>query len=281
MNKIKYLLFIVTLGLGVSCGERSRITRGDLIDILTEMHLADATIMEDLYAGELNAIADSLLVYKPILDKYGYTYKDFTQSLVFYSKNPRKLNDLYEDVIANLQEQYDDAKTALFKAQIKQNIWKGDDEFDSPSDIEKYGIPLVLKIKGPGKYIIQMDVAFSKRDSSVFPRFSAVLYSPHPQAPIYLTETMSYVNIPQKTFYRLEVSCTDTLATELRMNLVEYDTAAPFSPHRIPKLEITNFMVRRVALPKPKKTPTPAIPPTPAKTEKKKQPAVTKLRIES
>jgi hypothetical protein len=124
-----------------------------------------------------------------------------------------------------------------------------------------------LKLKGKGKYVIQMDVAFSKRDSSVFPHLSAVLYSPNPKAPIYLSETLSYAILPQKTLYRLEIMNTDTFATELRLNLVEYDTTAPFSPHRIPKMEISNFMIRLLPLPK--------------KNEKERQDSILKAKMDS
>lgn len=251
----------------MSCGDRARISRGDMIHILTEMHLADATVMENLISGTVKVNSDSLSIYEPIFKKYGYTTKDFMKSIFFYSKNPRKLSDLYDDVISALQDRFDEAKSDLLAQQAKQNIWDGTDNYDSPSDIEKYGIPLTLKLKGKGKYVIQLDVAFSKRDSSVFPHLSAVLYSPHPKAPIYLSETLSYAILPQKTLYRIEVLCTDTFATELRMNLVEYDTTAPFSPHRIPKMEISNFMVRLLPLPQ--------------KNEKERQDSILKARMDS
>ena len=251
----------------MSCGERARISRGDMIDILTEMHIADATVMENLMSGNMNVSPDSVAIYEPIFKKYGYTTKDFVKSMFFYSKNPRKLSDLYDDVISELQDKFDKAKTDLLAQESKQNIWDGPDNFDSPSDIEKYGIPLTLKLKGKGKYIIQMDVAFSKRDSSVFPHMTAVLYSPKTKGPVYLPETLSFAVLPQKTLYRMEILCTDTLATELRMNLVEYDTTAPFSPHRIPKMEISNFMVRLLPLPK--------------KSVQERQDSILKVRMDS
>lgn len=267
MRKIKYFLILCCMGSLLSCGERAPISRGDMIEILTEMHTADATVMENLMSGSKPVSPDSVSVYAPIFKKYGYTSRDFVKSMLIYSKNPRDLSDLYDDVISALQEKFDDAKAALLKEQAKQNIWTGDDNFESPSDVEKYGIPITLKLTGKGKYVIQMDVAFSKRDSSSFPRMTAVLYSPHPKAPMYLTETLPYAVLPQKTLYRLEIMCTDTFAKELRINLVEYDTMAPFSPHRIPKMDISNFMIRKL--------------PLPHKGEKERQDSILKVRTDS
>ena len=94
-----------------------------------------------------------------------------------------------------------------------------------------------------------------------------MLFSSKKNAPIYAQQVIPYAKLTQKTFYRLEIVCHDTLATELRMNLAEYDTIPPFSPHRIPKLDISHFMVRYLPLPQ--------------RTEKERQDSVMRRRMDS
>ena len=69
-----------------SCGKRSRvIPRGDMARIYAEMFVIDQRIYFD---REARGMADSLLVYEPIFEKYGYTSDDYRQSMAHYIKDP-------------------------------------------------------------------------------------------------------------------------------------------------------------------------------------------------
>ena len=69
-----------------SCGKKSRvIPRGDMARIYAEMFVIDQRIYFD---REARGMADSLLVYEPIFEKYGYTSDDYRQSMAHYIKDP-------------------------------------------------------------------------------------------------------------------------------------------------------------------------------------------------
>ncbi len=79
-------LFLVTVP--VSCGRENRvIPKGKMAEIYAEMYVLDQWLDDN---RSLRREADTSLVYAPILDKYGYTYDDYLNSVEVYMKDPTR-----------------------------------------------------------------------------------------------------------------------------------------------------------------------------------------------
>lgn len=72
--------------MAVSCGDRARvIPRGKLARIYAEMFIADQWAYSDF---QNRRMADTLLVYEPIFEEYGFTSDDYRRSMEYYIKDP-------------------------------------------------------------------------------------------------------------------------------------------------------------------------------------------------
>lgn len=72
--------------MAVSCGDRAKvIPRGKLAKIYAEMFIADQWAYSDF---QNRRMADTLLVYEPIFEKYGFTSDDYRKSMEYYIKDP-------------------------------------------------------------------------------------------------------------------------------------------------------------------------------------------------
>ena len=92
-----------------SCGEKDRvIPRSRLAEIYAEMLMTDQWIISN--SGNRH-VADTSLVYEPILEKYGYTSADYRKSVDAYMDDPerfsrilRATSELLDKRLAKLQE---------------------------------------------------------------------------------------------------------------------------------------------------------------------------------
>ena len=106
-------IFIATAllcGIFVSCGrdEAKVISRGKLAKIYAEMLVTDQWITE---TPGIRMIADTSLVYEPILEKYGYDSDDYRRSVEHYMNDPERFGrilrttcDILDNKISELEE---------------------------------------------------------------------------------------------------------------------------------------------------------------------------------
>lgn len=89
----RFPAYIVVLALAVglslaSCGKKERvIPREKMAEIYAEMYVLDQWLDDN---RSLRREADTSLVYAPVLDKYGYTYDDYLNSVDVYMKDPTR-----------------------------------------------------------------------------------------------------------------------------------------------------------------------------------------------
>jgi len=89
----RFPAYLVVLALAVglslaSCGKKERvIPREKMAEIYAEMYVLDQWLDEN---RSLRREADTSLVYAPVLDKYGYTYDDYLNSVDVYMKDPTR-----------------------------------------------------------------------------------------------------------------------------------------------------------------------------------------------
>ena len=112
-----------------SCGEKDRvIPRSRLAEIYAEMLMTDQWIISN--SGNRH-VADTSLVYEPILEKYGYTSADYRKSVDAYMDDPerfsrilRTTSELLDKRLVKLQEIKDemDRQEALKKLRESMKI---------------------------------------------------------------------------------------------------------------------------------------------------------------
>lgn len=90
-RSLKYIVLILALVLVPSCRKDSAkvIPRSKLARIYAEMLVTDQWIIS---TPKIRNIADTSLVYDPILEKYGYTPEDYQQSVMYYLNDPERFS---------------------------------------------------------------------------------------------------------------------------------------------------------------------------------------------
>lgn len=91
MKRFPAYLVVLALAVGLSlasCGKKERvIPKENMAEIYAEMYVLDQWLDEN---RSLRREADTSLVYAPVLDKYGYTYDDYLNSVNVYMKDPTR-----------------------------------------------------------------------------------------------------------------------------------------------------------------------------------------------
>lgn len=94
----KLLIVLCGVVLTVGCSRKTIIPDRDLVRISREMFLVNA------YANSEKVDADSLDIYTPILERYGYTQEDFFNTLAnFQKRKSARLGDVIEESIRSLE----------------------------------------------------------------------------------------------------------------------------------------------------------------------------------
>ncbi len=119
MKKIVLLILSVFSIISIACNSGDApegiIPKDEFIEILTEVHIADAVLTEKgLYDRKLKDSTKSY--YNYIFVKHHINRATFDKSLQYYGKNTEEFQQMYNKVIANLKQ-----KSAQFK--IKKSIF--------------------------------------------------------------------------------------------------------------------------------------------------------------
>lgn len=106
------LLLLAAIVLAPSCRRNGPrvIPRGKLAKIYAEMFVTDQWIQN---TPKLRSIADTSLVYEPILEKYGYTSEDYQHSVQHYMDDPER----FSRILRTTGEILDDQIKALKRKQ--------------------------------------------------------------------------------------------------------------------------------------------------------------------
>ncbi len=102
----QYIIFAVTLSMTFfslnSCKkEENIIDENDLAKIYAEMLITDQWINT---VPNLRTVADTSLVYEPILKKYGYTSVEYRNSVEYYLNDPEEFADIMKETIKILDK---------------------------------------------------------------------------------------------------------------------------------------------------------------------------------
>lgn len=110
----KYLIAIILITM-YSCSwvknkEENIIEEKQFVDLLIDIHLADAVVSNEGY----KLINDSVkldLYYDYVLKKHNISRNKFKQTVIYYTKKPNEYNKIYEQVLEKLSKQEEEVKT--------------------------------------------------------------------------------------------------------------------------------------------------------------------------
>lgn len=119
-------LIILVMIISVSCRKQDAevIPRAKLSRIYAEMLMTDQWVMS---AKGVRLIADTSLVYEPILEKYGYTTEDYVKTVDVYMDDPERFAKVLRTTVDILDErlvQLRKEKHAQEVKAAKEREWK-------------------------------------------------------------------------------------------------------------------------------------------------------------
>ena len=164
---------IVSIVFLTSCQEREGkvIPRGKLSEIYAEMLLMDQWI-----AGtpDVRRMADTSLVYEPILNKHGYTSDDYRKSVDVYMDDPERFARILRTTVSIFDQMLQDLEVQRLEQVKKDQIQKylQDIRVDVEFDIDKQ-FPYLFKEPYP-HYFDSIDVAL---DSTSIYRIEEIVCS--------------------------------------------------------------------------------------------------------
>lgn len=116
MRLIRHIMLMTAVFLlAVSCGRKEDkvIPRSKLAEIYAEMMLVDQWIMNN--PGNRH-IADTSLVYEPVLERYGYTSADYRKSVDVYMNDPERFSRILrttEEILGEKLNALEDQKKEI------------------------------------------------------------------------------------------------------------------------------------------------------------------------
>jgi hypothetical protein len=109
---MKHITALLATLLILSSCNQGLIPRGKLSKIISDIYLSDKYISSN---QDMITIADSAMLYEPILNSYGYTSEDFLRTIAYYVERPAKLKTVYLKAQESLQEELDIVNIQLTK----------------------------------------------------------------------------------------------------------------------------------------------------------------------
>jgi len=131
-NKYFYrcILLCGLIFLLVACNNRPKgvLNQSEMTDVLTDLHKLDGSLSTKGYGYILDSTNSNY--YNSVLEKRDVTKAEFDSSLVWYTKNPKKFEKIYANVLIRLTSLDEEVKKGKYHpvdsialARTKVNIW--------------------------------------------------------------------------------------------------------------------------------------------------------------
>ena len=183
MSRIFLLLSVFVLLGACSSHEKIRkknvIPQNDLVSILEDLHMANSmfslSYLREKYPG-----TDSISNYRDIFARYGYTLKDFNNTVTYYTDHLEEYVKIYDQVVKDLNEREGKIEEmppeGTGKHFRKENLWNMNTEWHLPREGQRYKIPFSIPVAGPGVYTLSMRIRIGKNDGSVRPAITVYFW---------------------------------------------------------------------------------------------------------
>lgn len=172
-------IFLILMFACNNPGEKvKRIPDNDMIEIIKDMHIADATF-QHTNQRKSHVRFDSIQFYDTIFQKYGYSRQQFDSTISKLSGEPEHYITMYEKVMADLSEyeaELEKENKEIKELYFKSNLWNKKENWNLPEDGEREKIEFEIPLKGPGRYLISTRIKMFRDDESINPKITAYFY---------------------------------------------------------------------------------------------------------
>jgi hypothetical protein len=225
------ILLICFLSVFISCSQDNKqkiIPRKDLVNLMVDMHIADAIALNYNINEQFGGL-DSALLYNTVLNSYGYTKEQFVYTLNYYTKEPEKLTKIYDEVFTILSRRSEETKAlySSYSVALTRNIWKPkQSRFIARGDTAHYPSMFDFAVDTIGDFVIISEIKITTKDSSIRPRIVAYFYNPKDDIPknrVYFDETELHKSA-YKREYSISKECTDPELSRIRLIIPMHDT---------------------------------------------------------
>lgn len=120
MLKQSIVLLIALFSL-FSCSPRGVVDAEIFPSLLADLYLTDKAITVDFNRVQR---ADTMLLYEPVFNKYGYTTDEFIKTIDFYLARPAKLKSFFTKAKDILEKRRIDAEQIIAAEELKKEILK-------------------------------------------------------------------------------------------------------------------------------------------------------------
>jgi hypothetical protein len=171
MTKKFYIAFLLIVF--TACSGQKIIPEKTLINIIYEMYIVDAVLLTH---DSRSLYKDSLRIYEPVVERFGYSVDDLHRTLLKYTAKDGKLQSVIDSVIKKVTSEQDIYRPVARIEKLSENMHVGADSISIVSKtVNKYNTEIILSEQGV--YDISASYFFHKNDSTKNPRMAAWLES--------------------------------------------------------------------------------------------------------
>ena len=236
MNRSLFTLLFPVLVFSYSCGtggdkirKREVIADKDLVGLLTDIYLADGllsiTPVRAIYSEK-----DSTSNYMDIIGEHGYSKERLDRSIQYYLlKNPKKLEKIYDQVIAGLSEMESGLETEMeLPVPASTELWPGEISISVPESGLYNSISFDIQVSDTGMYSLMFDAIVYKDDQSVNPRTTVFFWKADTtkEGQRDYWENIELLRDGRSRSYSVQKRLTDTSYTHIKGFLLDHDPQA-------------------------------------------------------
>lgn len=135
MFKKALIILIAFTVSAISCKKKNEyiIPRDEFIELMVDVHILDG-IMGETKERKKFAKLDSVDYYTALLNDYGYTRKQLDSSITYYSKDLRRFDKIYQEILSRLNRMETKAEEELKAEQDQKNKKAGQTPPESTED---------------------------------------------------------------------------------------------------------------------------------------------------
>lgn len=247
MKRVLSSLFVAILVVSaVGCSRHRTIKDADLGNIVKEMFLINT------YCNEQSFQTDSLDVYEPIFNRYGYSSKDFIYTLGTFSKRKSsRFSDVIEDAITTLEREYEyysrrvemlDRIDSMAYVYSQQTVLH--DSLITVRTIKDTARLCIVLPAREGSYKVEYYYMLDSLDKNRRLQNTSYIYSADRRR---VASNSSWLRIGERTLYSATLKA-DTSARTLELSLAKYPDKMEKPFLTIDSLYVTYMLPRRQAI---------------------------------
>jgi hypothetical protein len=170
---IRKIIVVLILTVSVSCSKQKIIPENVLAEIIYKMYITDAVLLT--YESSVFH-KDSMKIYEPIVEKYGYSFDDLRRTFLKYTAEDNKLQSVMKKVVKRIDDEKAIYQEPARIEKLSENMNVGVDSVSIVSrTVNKQNIEVRLSEKGV--YDISASYFFYKNDSTPNPKMVVWLES--------------------------------------------------------------------------------------------------------